>query len=139
MTPVEAVEAIAAHVEASWSATSLEFVAFPGQRFDPPPGKSHVRVLIQGRPPLYTPHGGPGERITRQRGALIAQCFVSVASVDSSLPATQLAQDFRDLFHARSVGADPIDFEAANPSPIGEDGGFYQVNVTIPFAYSERH
>ena len=64
MTPVEAVEAIAAHVEASWSATSLEFVAFPGQRFDPPPGKSHVRVLIQGRPPLYTTHGAPGERST---------------------------------------------------------------------------
>lgn len=136
MTPVEATQLIAATVEAGWSTTP---VTFDGQRFTATTGEAWIRLAIRELPPLTTTHGAVGQRLTRQRGRVIAQVFAPIGTVDSALPALELALAFRDLFHGRSLGADPIHFEAAAPTRIGAEGGWYQVNVTIPFAYDERH
>lgn len=141
MTPIEASQAIASTIEASWTGTALDRVVFDGQRASPggdDPSLAWVRVTIVELTPGPATIGTAGDRLVVQRGLLIAQVFTPLEDADSALPAVELATTFRDLFHAQAIGADPIHFEPAAPRRIGVDGGWYQVNVSIPFAYHER-
>ena len=141
MTPVEALQAIAARLEAEWSATPVERVVFPGQLSDPAgadPATPWIRVTVRALPPRSTTHGTVGGRLIEQRSLLIAQAFYPISVEDGSIAPLELATAFRDLFHGRSIGADPLHFETATVSYIGHDAGWTQANVTIPFTYHER-
>ena len=138
MTPVEALQAIAARVEAEWAAT---VVTYDGQRFDPPSDAAWVRITIRDQPTRKVTHGNIGARQATRAALLIAQVFAPIGEVDSSHPALELAEQFRALFEGRDVpdtpGAECINFEDATVRRIGADGGFYQVNVNLTHTYPQ--
>ena len=138
MTPVEALQAIAARLEAEWSATP---VTYDAMRFDPPADAAFVRVTIRDLPTRKVTHGNAGARQATRAALLIAQVFAPIGEVDSSHPALKLAEQFRALFEGRDVpdtpGAECINFEDATVRRIGVDGGLYQVNVNLPHTYPQ--
>lgn len=134
MTPLEAATAIANTIRDEWTGAH---VVFPKEHFTPG-DEPYIQLTIRGLPPRQTTHGTVNNRITDQRGLLSALVRFPVALSDGMGPAFELAQDFRDLFQGRSIGADPIHFDHCSPDDLGLDGAWSLASVAIPFRYQER-
>lgn len=98
-----------------------------------------IRVTVIDFEPTTITHGAVGNRLIQHRGRVVVQAFAAKALGDGVQRSRQLAQDARDLYHASTVGADPITFGPASVQriPSGSDP-WIQHNASIPFAYHER-
>lgn len=103
------------------------------------PGDTWIRVTIIDLDPATITHGAVGNRIVQHRGRVIVQAFAARSLMDGTARSRQLAQDARDLYHASTVGTDPITFGPASVYriPSGSDP-WVQHNASIPFSYTER-
>jgi hypothetical protein len=141
VTPVEANEQILAAIVDAWNDATAR-LTFDGELFKPDDADASVlpwvRVTIRELEPESITHGSQTNRLAFQRGLLWAQCFAPNTSGDGAGAALQLAQDFRDLVHAQSLGADPIHFDVATPEKKGVDGSWYRADVRIPYRFQER-
>lgn len=98
-----------------------------------------IRVTVVDFDPRTITHGARGDRLVEHRGRVIVQAFAAKSLGDGVKRSRQLAQDARDLYHASTVGADPISFGPASVThvPSGSDP-WTQHNASIPFTYFER-
>lgn len=115
-----------------WAGIPAASVDYPNSAapFDPT-GKS-IWVRLADIPGLSsTPEIGIGPSV-RRTGILIIQLFVP--AYKGTLAITKAADTLAQHFEYYSAPEGPLDFFAASPSVIGDDGnGWYQVNVSIPY------
>ena len=72
---------------------------------------------------------GSVTRLYRQTGLVFVQCFTKEGTW--TLPALTLADSIAALF--RAVSHDGVTYRAPSAQKVGPAGGWYQVNVVIPF------
>lgn len=134
MTPIGVATLIAETIRTEWTGPT---VALEGERSSPAPVAPRIDLSTRFLPPTSQTLGTTGGRLIRQRGFLVALCRQPIAISDGIGAVLQLATDFRDLFHGRSIGTDPVTFEAASPGLLGVDGPWSLASVEIPFSYQE--
>lgn len=135
MTPYAAATLIATTVRDEWTGAR---VLLPKEDHTPDPAAPHIQLTLRSLPPTATTLGTRSDRMTDQRGVLIALVRYPLSLGDGMGGSLKIAQDFRDLLQGRSIGTDPLHFDHAAPSDLGTDGPWSLASVEIPFRYQER-
>lgn len=115
-----------------WTGILAANVDYPNnsQPFDPA-GKA-IWARLSDIPGLSSaPEVGIGPCV-RRTGMIVIQLFVPTYT--GTLAITRAADTLVQHFEYYSAPDGPLDFFAASPSVIGDDGnGWYQVNVSLPY------
>ena len=105
-------------------------VAWPNKGFQPQSQEPWVRLTILGGDGRQVATAG---RRLRRVGVITAQVFVPEGSGDRK--AHEIADAVAGIFEAMTL--EGVRFRAADLEHVGADGGWYQLNVSIPFEWDE--
>ena len=115
-----------------WTGIPAANVDYPNNAAPFDPAGKTIWARLADIPGLSsTPEVGNGPSV-RRTGILVIQLFVP--SYKGTLAITKAADTLVQHFEYYSAPEGPLDFFAASPNVIGDDGnGWYQVNVSIPY------
>ncbi|AVD89657.1 MULTISPECIES: phage tail terminator-like protein [Pseudomonas] len=116
-----------------WAGIPADAIDYPNNPQGPfsPAGKPIWARLADVPGLSSTPEVGNGPSV-RRTGIVIVQLFVP--SNKGNLAITKAADTLVQHFEYYSAPEGPLDFFAASPSVVGDEGnGWYQVNVSIPY------
>lgn len=97
----------------------------------PTDASSWVRFSLQHNISNYVSLGR--NRLTRRRGLVFVQVFVPENS--ETLIASQIVDDVVDVFETNALSG--VVFESPNVREIGTNGGWFQINISVPFYYDD--
>ncbi|MDB5490359.1 MAG: hypothetical protein JWO78_208 [Micavibrio sp.] len=109
-------------------------VAYEDTNFDPPSGKTWVRLNIKVFDGYQASIGSPGNNRQRRKGLVTVQVFQPQGK--AGIDARAKAKDAVDVFMNRSE--DGITFKKVYPKTVGNDGnGYYQAQALALFEYDD--
>lgn len=129
----EQIRAIVTGRMAQWAGIPASAVDYPNNPRGPfdPSGKPIWARLADVPGLASAPEVGIGPCV-RRTGIIMVQLFVP--SNKGTLAITKAADTLVQHFEYYSAPEGPLDFFAASPSNVGDDGnGWYQVNVSLPY------
>lgn len=119
---------IEARFSTAWAATTP--VAYGNVPLEPPQNSSWVRLtILDGDAQQVSIGTGVAGAIHRNAGLIIAQIFTALGAGER--PARLLADQVANIF--RSAQFSDIICRSPRVEVIGDTGGYYQVNVAVPF------
>jgi hypothetical protein len=121
--------AIQSSFSTSWGSATA--VAYPGVRYEPAVGTPFVRIAIIPGESLQASMAGVTRRTFRHIGVVIVQCFRPTHEGEKT--ALTLAENAAAVFRGTTISG--IVFRAPTYETVGSSGGWYQVNVTVPFSF----
>ncbi|BBR53521.1 phage tail terminator-like protein [Pseudomonas putida] len=115
-----------------WSGIPSENVDYPNNVAPFDPAGMAIWARLADIPGLSsTPEVGNGPSV-RRTGVLVIQLFVP--TYKGTLAITKAADTLVQHFEYYSAPEGPLDFFAASPSVVGDEGnGWYQVNISLPY------
>lgn len=111
---------------------SATAVAYPGVRYEPTVGTPFVRLAILQGESIQMNMAAAGRRTYRHNGMVIIQCFRPTH--EGEKPALDLADAAAAVFRGTTL-ASGIIFRSPTVDVVGAEGGWFQVNVSIPFQF----
>ena len=128
-------EALAAQFEANWHPVSpstgyLTPIAWENVDFTPPdPIANWVEFSIVTGESMQASFGAPGQNNFRHHSVISINIYVPAGA--GKLAALALADKAAAIFRVQR--ADGILFRAPTVTTLGEGGGYYRANVSVPF------
>lgn len=129
----EQIRAIVTGRMAQWAGIPASAVDYPNNPQGPfdPAGKPIWARLADAPGLASAPEVGIGPCV-RRTGIIMVQLFVP--SYKGTLAITKAADTLVQHFEYYSAPEGPLDFFAASPSVVGDEGnGWYQVNISLPY------
>lgn len=128
----DATAAILEEFATAWVNTTP--VAWPNIPFDPPENASWVRVTVLHAEARQVSLGSA--KVYRRPGVVIVQVFVPEATAGQ--PALALADQVVTALQGKQLTGG-VQLQTASIREVGPDQrGAYQINVSVPFTYSEQ-
>lgn len=139
----DARDEIVLHFKTAWDAQTppVPLLLYQDKHTDLPNDAPYARITVQHNVFLQSTvggktgsFGGAGQRF-RRFGIVTIQIFS--ISGDGLTKNDIFAKVALDAFEGQSTGLDRIEFRNAKSNEIGEDGPWFQTNVTADFVYDE--
>lgn len=132
-------DAIVSKFVTAWNAQTppIPLLRFEDVKSETPSGNvPWAKVWVKHDPKFrQATLGGKGNRRFRRTGVVTVQIFTP--SGEGLTNNDIFAKIALDAFEGESTGADAIEFRNAGSQEIGQDGPWYQTNVTADFEYDE--
>ena len=133
-TLTEATERIYQTFKTDWGVTSP--LVFDNEKsVAPKPTDDWVRLSVRHNTSNQESLGGVGFRKFERGGSVFVQCFTPLDKGRAGADA--LAEAARNIFEGKTLSPESIRFTNTIVQEIGEDDGWYVVNVESLFTYTE--